>query len=80
MLGILLFVTYNVVNIVSKFDDDTKIGGIADSEERYVGLQQDLDLIKDWKSTVWLQQSLPRQQYVCPFLLCCFIVCVKCLF
>ena len=32
----------NLVGMVSKFTDDTKIGGIVDSEKGYLGLQQDL--------------------------------------
>ena len=45
MLNPLLFVIYitvldeNIGGMVSKFADDTKIGGIVDSEEGYLGLQ-----------------------------------------
>ena len=45
VLGPLLFVIYindldeNIGDMVSKFADDTKIGGIVDSEEGYLELQ-----------------------------------------
>ena len=48
VLGPLLFVIYindldeNIGGMVSKFADDTKIGGIEDSEESYLQLQGDL--------------------------------------
>ena len=38
----------NLGGMVSKFADDTKIGGIVDSEESYLGLQQDLDRLGQW--------------------------------
>ena len=34
--------------MVSKFADDTKIGGIVDSEEGYLRLQWDLDQLGQW--------------------------------
>ena len=49
MLGPLLFVIYihdldeNIGGMVGKFADDTKIDGIVDSEESYLGLQRNLD-------------------------------------
>ena len=49
VLGPLLFVIYindldvNVQGMVRKFVDDTKLGGIVDSEEGYQKLQGDLD-------------------------------------
>ena len=54
MLGPLSFVIYindlneNIGGMVSKFADDTKIGGIVDSEEGYLGLQWDLDQLGQW--------------------------------
>ncbi|XP_059843914.1 P-selectin glycoprotein ligand 1 isoform X2 [Hypanus sabinus] len=53
-LGPLLFVIYindlddNVVNWISKFADDTKIGGVVDSEEGFQSLQRDLDQLEKW--------------------------------
>ena len=52
VLGPLLFEIYindldeNVQGMISKFVDDTKIGGIVDSEEGYQKLQQDLDQLR----------------------------------
>ena len=49
MLGPLLFIIYindldeNIGGMVSKFADDTKIGGIVDSEEIYLQLHRDHD-------------------------------------
>ena len=49
VLGPLFFVIYindldeNIGGMVSKFADDTKIDGIVDSEEGYLGLQRHLD-------------------------------------
>ena len=34
--------------MVSKFADDTKIGGRVNSEEGYLGLQRDLDQLGQW--------------------------------
>ena len=38
----------NLHGMVSKFVDDTKIGGIVDSEGGYLGLQQYLDQLDQW--------------------------------
>ena len=54
VLGPLLFVIYindldeNLIGMVSKFADDTKIGGMVDSEEGYLQLQRDLDQLGQW--------------------------------
>ena len=54
VLAPLLFVIYindfdeNVQGMISKFADDTKIGGIVDIEEGYQKLQQDLDQLGKW--------------------------------
>ena len=51
-LGPLLFVVYvndleeNVAGLISKFADNTKIGGVADSEEDCQRIQQD---ITNWR-------------------------------
>ena len=36
----------NVAGLISKFTDDTKIGGVADSEEDCQKMQQDIDPLK----------------------------------
>ena len=38
----------NVGSMISKFADDTKIGGVVDSEEGFLRLQQDLDQMGQW--------------------------------
>ena len=38
----------NIGDMVSKFADDTKIGGVVDSEESYLRLQWDLDQLGQW--------------------------------
>ncbi|XP_059806496.1 protein shisa-4 isoform X1 [Hypanus sabinus] len=53
VLGPLLFVISindlgdNVVNWISKFADDTKIGDVVDSEEGFQSLQRDLDQLEE---------------------------------
>lgn len=50
----MLFVTYindlgdNVINILSKFANDTKIYGIVDSEKGCLSLQHALDQLGKW--------------------------------
>ena len=54
VLGPLLCVIYindldeNLLGTVSKFADDTKIDGMADSEDSYLALQRDLDQLGQW--------------------------------
>ena len=54
VLGLLLIVIYindldeNIGGMVSKVADDTKIGGIVDSEDGYLLLQRDLDQLGQW--------------------------------
>eukprot|EP00061_Rhincodon_typus_P015499 g43209.t1 len=54
VLGPLLLVIYrndleeNVAGLVSKFVDDTKIGGVADSEEDSQRIQQDIYQLEAW--------------------------------
>lgn len=54
MLGPMLFVTditnldQNVVDMVNKFADGTKIGCIICSEKGYLNSQHDLDQLKKW--------------------------------
>ena len=65
-LGSLLFVIYindldeNLVGMVSKFADDTKIGGIVDSEEGYLGLQWDLDQLGQWADEWQMEFNLDK--------------------
>ena len=54
VLGPLLFVMYindldeGVVNWISKYADDTKIGGVVDNEEDFQSLQSDLGQLEKW--------------------------------
>ena len=62
----LLFVIYiddldeNLGGMVSKFADDIKIGGIVDSEEGYLGLQQDLDQLGQWADEWQMEFNLDK--------------------
>eukprot|EP00061_Rhincodon_typus_P014892 g42258.t1 len=38
----------NIGGMISKFADDTKIGGVVDSEEAYLRVQWDLDQMGHW--------------------------------
>eukprot|EP00061_Rhincodon_typus_P009663 g33323.t1 len=54
VLGPLLFVIYindveeNLAYLISEVEDDTKIGGVADSEEDCQRIQQDIDQLEAW--------------------------------
>ena len=54
VLGPLLFVIYindleeNVAGLISKFEDDTKIGRVADNDEDCRRIQQDIDRPENW--------------------------------
>ena len=54
VLGPLLFVIYindleeNIAGLISKFADDTKIAGVADSDEDCQRIQQDIDRLENW--------------------------------
>ena len=66
VLGPLLFVIYindlneNLRGMVSKFADDTKIGGIVDSEEGYLGLQRDLGQLGQWTDEWQMEFNLDK--------------------
>ena len=66
MLGPLLFVIYindldeNIGGMFSKFADDTKIGGIVDSEESYLRLQRDLDQLGQWADEWQMEFNLDK--------------------
>ena len=46
--------------MVSKFADDTKIGGIVDSEESYLRLQRDLDQLGQWADDCQMEFNLGK--------------------
>ena len=66
VLGPLLFVIYindldeNMGGMVSKFADDTKIGGIVDNEEGYLGLQWNLDQLGQWADEWQMEFNLDK--------------------
>ena len=66
VLGPLLFVIYindlneNLAGMVSKFADDTKIGGTVDSEEGYLGMQRDLDQLGQWADEWQMEFNLDK--------------------
>ena len=43
-----------------KFTDDTKIGGIVDSEESYLQLQWDLDQLGQWADEWQMEFNLDK--------------------
>ena len=59
VLGHLLFVIYindleeNIAGLISKFVDDTKIGGVVDSDEDCQRIQQDIDWRIGWRNGRW---------------------------
>eukprot|EP00061_Rhincodon_typus_P005338 g24722.t1 len=72
MLEPLLFVIYitdleeNVVGLICKFEDDTKTGGVADSEEDYQRIQQDIDQLVAWAEK-WQMEFIPDKRGVMYF-------------
>jgi len=48
------------MRMVSKFADDTKIGSIVDGEESHLGLQQDLDQLRQWADEWQLEFNLDK--------------------
>ena len=72
VLGPLLFVIYindlddNVQGMVSKFADDTKIGGIVNSEDGVSRLQEDIDELVRWASK-WQMEFNPDKCEVIHF-------------
>eukprot|EP00061_Rhincodon_typus_P007614 g29472.t1 len=66
VLGLLLFVIYindsdkNVQSMISKFVDDTKIGGIVDSEKGYQKLQQDLNQLGKWAEKWQMEVNIDK--------------------
>eukprot|EP00061_Rhincodon_typus_P003539 g20325.t1 len=66
VLDLLLFVIYiddldeNIEGMVSRFVDDTKIGGIVDSEEGFLRFQRDLDQMGQWAEKWQMEFSLDK--------------------
>eukprot|EP00061_Rhincodon_typus_P004049 g21629.t1 len=46
--------------MISKFEDDIKIGGVVDSEEGYLRLQQDLDQMGQWVEEWQMEFNLDK--------------------
>ncbi len=65
-MDLLLFITYNVdliiviSNYVTKFEDDTKISGVIQSDQESGVLQNDLDGLYDWKDKWEMEFHLVR--------------------
>ena len=68
MLGPLLFVIYindleeNVTALISKFADDTKVGGFADSDEDRRRIQQDIDQLETWAERWQMEFNLDKYE------------------
>eukprot|EP00061_Rhincodon_typus_P004572 g22906.t1 len=66
VLGPLLFVIYinvldkNIEDMVDKFVDNTKIGGIVDSEEDFLRLQRDFDPMGQWAEKWQMEFNLDK--------------------
>ena len=72
VLGPLLFVIYindleeDVAGLNSKFADDTKIAGVADSDEHCQRIQQDIDRLENWAEK-WQMEFNPDKCEVMHF-------------
>ena len=53
----------DVEGMVSKFADDTKLGGISDNEESYEKLQEDLDQLGKWVDDWQMDFSTDNTEY-----------------
>eukprot|EP00061_Rhincodon_typus_P012675 g38565.t1 len=66
VLGPLLFMIYtndleeNVAGLISKFADDTKIGGVVGSEEDCQRIWQDIDELEAWAEKWQMEFNLDR--------------------
>eukprot|EP00061_Rhincodon_typus_P009477 g33022.t1 len=66
VLGPLSFVIYindldeTIEGMVSKFVDDTKTGGIRDSEEGFLRSQRDLDQLGQWAEKWQMEFNLDK--------------------
>ena len=56
----------NVAGLISKFADDTKIGGVADSDEDCQRIQQDIDRLENWAEK-WQMEFNPDKCEVMHF-------------
>ena len=56
----------NVTGLISKFADDTKVGGFADSDEDHQRIQQDIDRLETWTER-WQMEFNPNKCEVMHF-------------
>ena len=72
VLGPLLFIVdindleENVAGLISKFADDTKIGGVVDSEEDCQRIQQDINRLETWTEK-WQMEFNPDKSEIMHF-------------
>eukprot|EP00061_Rhincodon_typus_P014660 g41829.t1 len=66
VLDPLLFIMYindldvNIGGKVGKFADDTKVGGVVDSQEGYLRVRQDLDQMGQWAQEWQMEFNLDK--------------------